>query len=143
MFLGEYYKMQIKKYSFSLKTHKKEQFIPISEEVNGFVQEAGENIVGVCKIFIPHTTAAVFINQTVNPDVMRDFQTYLESIVPVKRMLNVQNNSDAHTKSILTGTFIEIPISNGKLDLGEWQDLLFAEFDGPRIRTVIVHIWGQ
>ena len=134
--------MFIQKYSFSLKTNKKEEFIPISEEVNGFVQKVG-NIDGVCKIFIPHTTAGVIINQTVNPDVMRDFQTYLESIVPVKRMLNVQGNSDAHFKSSLLGTFVEIPISNGKLDLGEWQALLFAEFDGPRTRTVDIQIWGQ
>ena len=135
--------MIIKKYSFTIKSDRREQFIPISEEVNGFVQKMGENVVGVCKIFIHHTTAAVIINQTVNPDVMRDFQTYLESIVPVKRMLNVQGNSDAHFKSSLLGTFVELPILNGKLDLGEWQDLLFAEFDGPRTRTVVVQIWGQ
>ena len=135
--------MIIKKFSFSLKTARREQFIPISEEVNGFVQKVGENIVGVCKIFVPHTTAAVIVNQNVNPDVMQDFQTYLESIVPVKRMLNVQGNSDAHFKSSLLGTFVEIPISNGKLDLGEWQALLFAEFDGPRTRTVVIQIWDQ
>lgn len=135
--------MIIKNYSFTLKSDRREQFIPISEEVNGFVQKMGENLVGVCKIFIHHTTAAVIINQTVNPDVMRDFQTYLGSIVPVKRMLNVQNNSDAHFKSSLMGTFVELPISNGKLDLGEWQDLLFAEFDGPRTRTVDMQIWGN
>jgi secondary thiamine-phosphate synthase enzyme len=135
--------MILKKNSFTLKSDRREQFIPISEEVNGFVQQVGENIVGVCKIFIPHTTAAVIVNQNVNPDVMRDFQTYLESIVPVKRMLNVQGNSDAHFKSSLLGTSVEIPISNGKLDLGEWQTLFFAEFDGPRMRNVILQIWGQ
>ena len=58
-------------------------------------------------------------------------------------MLNVQGNSDAHFKSSLIGTFVEIPISNGKLELGEWQDLFFAEFDGPRTRTVLLQIWGQ
>ena len=135
--------MIIKKYSFILKSDRREQFIPISEEINDFVQKVGENIVGVCKIFVPHTTAAVIVNQNVNPDVMQDFQTYLESIVPVKRMLNVQGNSDAHFKSSLLGTFVEIPISNGKLDLGEWQALLFAEFDGPRTRTVVIQIWDQ
>ena len=135
--------MIIKKYSFSLHTDRREQFIPISEEVNGFVQTIGENVVGVCKIYIPHTTAAVIVNQIKNPDVMRDFQTYLESIVPFKRMLNVQGNSDAHFKSSLLGTFVEIPISKGKLELGEWQDLIFAEFDGPRTRTVVIQIWGQ
>ena len=135
--------MIIKKYSFSLHTDRREQFIPISEEVNGFVQTIGENVVGVCKIYIPHTTAAVIVNQIKNPDVMRDFQTYLESIVPFKRMLNVQGNSDAHFKSSLLGTFVEIPISKGELELGEWQDLLFAEFDGPRTRTVVLQIWGE
>ena len=135
--------MIIKKYSFNLHTDKREQFIPISEEVNGFVQTIGENVVGGCKIYIPHTTAAVIVNQTKNPDVMRDFQTYLESIVPAKRMLNVQNNSDSHFKSSLLGTFVEVPISKGKLELGEWQDLIFAEFDGPRTRTVVLQIWGK
>ena len=134
--------MQIEKYRFGLKTDRREQFIPISDEVNDFIKKCGD-VEGVCKIFIPHTTAAVIINQTVNPDVMRDFQTYLESIVPVRRMLNVQNNSDAHFKSSLLGTFVEIPILNGKLDLGEWQSPIFAEFDGPRTRTVIVQIWCQ
>lgn len=135
--------MIIKKYSFGIQTERREQFIPISEEVNSFVQTIGENLVGGCKIYIPHTTAAVIVNQIVNPDVMRDFQTYLESIVPHKRMLNVQGNSDAHFKSSLLGTFVEIPISKGKLELGEWQDLIFAEFDGPRTRTVKLQIWGE
>ncbi len=135
--------MLIKKFNFSLKTNRREQFIPISEEVNGFVQKVGENIIGTCKIFIPHTTAAIIVNQNVNPDVMRDFQNYLNSIVPHKRMLNVQGNSDAHFKSSLLGTFVEVPFEKGKLSLGEWQDLFFAEFDGPRTRTVLIQIWGQ
>jgi len=135
--------MIIKKYSFGLQTDRREQFVPITEEVNSFVHSIGENMVGGCKIFIPHTTAAVIVNQIVNPDVMKDFLTYLDSIVPHKRMLNVQGNSDAHFKSSLLGTFIEIPVSKGKLDLGEWQDLIFAEFDGPRTRSVIIQIWGQ
>ncbi|QEE16573.1 secondary thiamine-phosphate synthase enzyme YjbQ [Promethearchaeum syntrophicum] len=135
--------MIIKKNSFSLQTDRREQFIPITEEVNSFVQTIGDHMIGGCKIYIPHTTAAVIVNQIVNPDVMRDFQTYLDSLVPKKRMLNVQGNSDAHFKSSLLGTFVEIPITKGKLKLGEWQDIIFAEFDGPRTRTVMLQIWGK
>ena len=90
--------MLIKKFNFSLKTNRREQFIPISEEVNSFVQKVGENIIGTCKIFIPHTSAAIIVNQNVNPDVMRDFQNYLNSDINI-----AQNKIDTQKDNFKDG----------------------------------------
>ena len=134
-------KLYIESYNFSLKSSKREEFIQITENVNNLIKEAQADE-GLVKIFIPHTTAAITINQNANPDVARDIITILGEHIPKKRMLNVEGNSDAHFKSSLFGVFLEIPFENGKMSLGEWQGVYFCEFDGPRTRTVRIQVWS-
>src|SRR6056297_3938095 len=126
--------MFLQVFKFSIKTSKREQFISITDKINELVKESGA-LVGSCKIFIPHTTAGVIINENSDPDVRRDFQTILTELVPhQRRFLHSEGNSDSHFKSSLMGNNVDVPIDRGKLDLGQWQGIFFAEFDGPRTR---------
>ena len=129
--------------TFSIKTQKREQFIPITDDLNTLVKKAGARI-GSCKIFIPHTTAAVTINENADPDVMRDILTILDELAPhQRRFLHSEGNSDSHIKSSLFDVTLEIPIEKGVLALGQWQGVFFCEFDGPRTRKVNVQIFGS
>ncbi|WP_371804084.1 secondary thiamine-phosphate synthase enzyme YjbQ [Candidatus Lokiarchaeum ossiferum] len=127
---------------FSIKSSKREQFISITEDINNLVLRSGAEV-GVVKIFIPHTTAAVTINQNANPDVIKDIQTILASSIKGHRLLNAEGNSDSHFKSSLFGVSLEIPIERRKMILGEWQGVFFCEFDGPRTRKIHVQVWGH
>lgn len=133
--------MFIESYKFSLKTSKREEFIEITSQLNEFILKT-KGIKGYVKIFIPHSTAGVFVNQNVNPDVLRDFTTLFNEYIPHDLLVNVEGNSDAHFKSTLVGVSLEIPFTNQKMDLGVWQGVFFAEFDGPRTRNVQVQIWA-
>lgn len=134
--------MQYHNLSFSLKSSKREQFLPISMDLNNLLEKAQAKS-GLMKIFIPHTTAAVTINQNANPDVVIDIITILTELIPQKQLLNIEGNSDAHFKSSLFGSSLEIPFEDGKLALGEWQGVFFCEFDGPRTRNIKVQIWAH
>lgn len=133
--------MFIESYKFSLTTSKREEFIEITTKLNELIIKANA-LKGFVKIFIPHSTAGVLINQNVNPDVLKDFTTILNENMPHEMLVNVESNSDAHFKSTLIGVSLEIPFSNQKMDLGVWQGVFFAEFDGPRTRNVHVQIWA-
>ncbi len=134
--------MFLESFVFSIKTSKKEQFIRITQDINDIVFRSGADM-GNVKIFIPHTTAAVTINQAANPDIIKDILTLLNSSTTNQRLLNSEGNSDSHFKSSLFGVSLEIPIEKGKLALGEWQGVFFCEFDGPRTRKVHIDILGH
>jgi secondary thiamine-phosphate synthase enzyme len=130
-------------FTINLKTVKREQFINITDNVLEVVKKANAKM-GSCKIFIPHTTAAVTIQENADPDVVRDVLMVLSELIPQqKRFLHSEGNSDSHTKSAIIGCSLEIPIDKNTLLLGQWQGIFFCEFDGPRTRKVIVQIIGQ
>ena len=119
------------------------EFISITEQVKKAVEKSGIRQ-GICTIFIPHTTAGVFINENADPDVASDVLAYFNKIVPERsNYKHLEGNSDAHIKSILTGSSACIPIYGGKLILGTWQGIFFAEFDGPRKRCFSVSCTGS
>ncbi len=127
----------------SLKTPKREVLINITSEVSKIVRDSGAKE-GVCRIFIPHTTAGITINENADPAVMKDIINYLGSLIPQSaRFSHMEGNSDAHIKSSLTGPSLDVIIHNGRLVLGTWQGLMFAEYDGPRNRKVLVQIQGD
>ena len=96
---------------------------------------------GLCIVFIPHTTAAVTINENADPDVVKDFTKEINKIVPWEDgYLHMEGNSAAHLKSCMIGFSEQIIIENGRLVLGTWQGIYFCEFDGPRPRKVYVKI---
>jgi len=110
----------------------------ITPEVRRAVGSAGVQE-GVCTVFVPHTTAAVTINENADPTVVRDILKELEKIAPFEDGYeHAEGNSAAHLKASLFGPSVQIIVSQGSLLLGTWQGVYFCEFDGPRNRTVWV-----
>jgi secondary thiamine-phosphate synthase enzyme len=100
---------------------------------------------GLVTIFCPHTTGGITINENADPDVLHDMLVQLEQMVPWDQPFydHGEGNSAAHVKSSMIGCSETIPLVDGRLTLGTWQGIYFAEFDGPRRRRVIVQILGQ
>ncbi|MBT3756528.1 MAG: YjbQ family protein [Candidatus Cloacimonetes bacterium] len=125
----------------SVHTDKHEQLVDITSEIRQFVTDS-KVIEGKVTIFIPHTTAAVTINENADPDVQHDLIIALNKISPdLQEFRHMEGNSDAHTKSSLLGCSQDIIIHDRKLLLGTWQGVYFCEFDGPRTRTAILRIY--
>ena len=93
---------------------------------------------GLCHVFVPHTTAAVVINESADPDVARDLTAAYEAMVPPIPFAHAEGNSDAHLLATLLGSSVVVPVENGRLCLGTWQGIFFVELDGPRLRKVRV-----
>ena len=130
----------MKTVQFTLQTSGRSQLIDITSRVREAVTASGIRE-GLCTIFIPHTTAAVTINENADPDVVRDFLYELDKIVPWQDgYRHAEGNSAAHLKSSLIGVSEQVFIENGRLMLGTWQGIYFCEFDGPRTRRVLVRI---
>ncbi len=132
---------------FRVKTPQREILLEITNEIRRIVRNSNINE-GVCRVFVPHTTAGITINENADPSVMKDVVNYLNKLIPKGGSLgysfkHMEGNSDAHIKCSLTGSSIEMLIHNGKLMLGTWQGIMFAEYDGPRNRKVFVQIDGE
>jgi len=124
-------------------TKKREVLVNISNDIKKIVKNSNIKE-GVCRIFVPHTTAGVTINENADPAVMKDIISYLKKMVPQRSgFTHLEGNSDAHIKTVLTGSNIEIIIHNRELVLGIWQGIMFTEYDGPRNRKVYVQIMGE
>jgi len=114
--------------------------IDITSQIQNIVYESGI-VDGIVQIFIPHTTAAVTINEGADPSVPKDMIKELDKIIPLRdNYLHMEGNSAAHIKSTLVGASEMVMIENGSLVLGTWQALFFCEFDGPRQRKVFVNV---
>lgn len=125
----------------NITTFNKTQFIDITGKITGIVDKSGIKD-GTCKVFVPHTTAGITINENADPDVIRDIGMLLDKIVPWNHpsYRHSEGNSAAHIKSSMMGSSVDLIISGGKLQLGTWQSVFFSEFDGPRSRKVWVKI---
>lgn len=124
----------------SVKTEKRDEFINITSRIRKII--VSENFSdGMCMIFIPHTTAAVTINEAADPDVVTDVLFKLNSLVPWnENYRHTEGNSAAHIKTLLTGSSLNIPVLDGKLVLGTWQGIYFCEYDGPRNRSAVISL---
>ena len=130
----------MKTIKFAVRTSKHPQMLDGTREVQRAVTESGVRD-GICTVFIPHTTAAVTINENEDPDVVRDFTMELNKIVPWEDGYHhMEGNSAAHLKSSMIGFSEQIIIEDGRLLLGTWQGIYFCEFDGPRSRKCYVKI---
>ena len=110
-------------------------------DVTSFVQEsvaASQVREGLCHVCVPHTTAAVTLNENADPAVGDDLLRALEAIVPKVAWRHAEGNSDAHLLSSLVGPAVTVPISAGELALGRWQAIFLLELDGPRKRELWV-----
>jgi secondary thiamine-phosphate synthase enzyme len=121
-------------------TQKKTQFIDITSQIQDKVNTQGIKI-GLCFVFIPHTTAAITINENADPAVQSDMLNVLNTVIPWELdYSHLEGNSAAHVKSSLVGASEVIAIENGQLDLGTWQGVYFCEFDGPRTRHIKIKL---
>jgi len=119
---------------------KRIELIDITSHVQNIVKRSGVRE-GVCYVYVPHTTAAVTINENADPSVINDIQNYLNKLVPFDGPYShAEGNSDAHIKTSLVGCSKIIVVTNGDLLLGTWQGIFFCEFDGPRNRKVHIKV---
>ena len=123
---------------FTVRTNARCEMIDITDRVEALVRESGLRD-GICHVFVPHTTAAVTINENADPDVPRDILDSLDRVVPLSdRYRHAEGNAAVHVKASLLGASQTVFVENGRLVLGTWQSLFFCEFDGPRTRQVLV-----
>jgi len=128
---------------FSVRTSRQNEWINISAQVEKFVAGSGVSE-GICVVFVPHTTAAVTINENADPDVTHDLSFALDQISPDRREFrHGEGNSAAHAKSSLVGPSLSLIVSDRRLLLGTWQGIWFTEYDGPRTRKVFVRVMGE
>lgn len=124
----------------TVRTESEQQMVDITSTVRHVVRESGVTR-GACMVFIPHTTAAVTINENADPNVRRDLINILDSLIPVKgNYLHTEGNAHAHAKSSLIGPSISVFVEAGQLVLGTWQAIFLCEFDGPRTRNVLIRV---
>jgi secondary thiamine-phosphate synthase enzyme len=128
---------------FNVQTGRQTGWINITADVQKIVAASGVQE-GLCVVFVPHTTAAVTINENADPDVPHDVDIALNIISPDRREFrHGEGNSAAHTKSSLVGPSLTLIVSGGRLLLGTWQGVWFNEYDGPRSRKVYVRVLGE
>ena len=120
--------------TLEVRSGKRADAIEITDRVQQVVRESGIQT-GLCQVYVPHTTAGVFINENADPDALADILSTLETLVPWENgYRHAEGNAAAHVKSTLVGTSQTVPVRNGRLALGRWQGIFFADVDGPRER---------
>ncbi len=126
------------KHSLNIRTTQRVEFIDITRRLEQLIAEEGLSA-GRLLLFVPHTTAAVTINENADPDVLHDMIGSLNRLIPFTAgYRHAEGNSAAHIKSSLIGCTEHIIVDNGKLVLGTWQGVFFCEFDGPRSRRIFI-----
>jgi secondary thiamine-phosphate synthase enzyme len=126
--------------TLQIKTDRRTQFVDITNQVQSLVAKSSTKN-GVLHLYVPHTTAAITINEHADPDVASDVEAAFDRLIPERGPYrHSEGNSDSHIKSILVGNTQAVFIADGKLALGRWQGIFFCEFDGPRNRSLHVKI---
>lgn len=123
-----------------VRTDRRTQLVDVTSQVERVVAESKIQD-GICYVYVPHTTAAVTINEHFDPDVATDVESALDQLIPLKGAYrHSEGNSDSHIKAILVGASQMLFVEHGKLALGRWQGIFFCEFDGPRERQLQVKV---
>lgn len=129
--------------TLDIESRRQTEMIDITGEVRRAIRQAGIDS-GLAVLFVPHTTAAVTINENADPDVVRDILMELNKIVPFDdHYRHAEGNSAAHLKSTLVGASETLLIEKGEPALGTWQGIYFCEFDGPRRRRLHIQVLGR
>lgn len=127
----------------NVKSRTRTEFIDITEKVQEVLKDTGITS-GICYLYVPHTTAAITINEGADPSVQRDIQALLNRLVPFEGdYSHKEGNSSAHIKASIVGISQNVLIDEGRLVLGTWQSIFFCEFDGPRHRRVALKFSGD
>jgi secondary thiamine-phosphate synthase enzyme len=127
--------------SLAVKTRVRNEIVDVTGEVRELIKKHDLRE-GLVVLYVPHTTAAVTINENYDPDVKHDLLAKLSEMIPKseKYYHHDEGNSDSHLKTALVGNSAMLIVENGKLLLGQWQGVYFCEFDGPRNRELIVKL---
>ncbi len=129
-----------KLYSIEIKTNKRMEMVDVTGTVREIVRKAGVRN-GICVLYVPHTTAAVTVNENADPSVRRDISRTLAKLVPAGAGYeHLEGNADSHIKATMVGPSETLIIVNGDILLGTWQGIFFCEFDGPRRRKMFIKI---
>jgi len=125
--------------SQSLRTHSRSEMIDVTDLVRKLAAQKGVRD-GFVIVYVPHTTAAITINENADPDVQHDLLAKLQALIPKSEPYyqHGEGNSDSHIKTSLVGQSVTVLIEDGRLVLGRWQGIFFCEFDGPRQRDLIL-----
>ena len=124
----------------TVKTGAKTELVDITSAIQNLVSTSGVAN-GLCMLYVPHTTAAVTINESADPSVRRDIMMVLNQIVPWDAdYKHLEGNSPAHVKATMVGPSELVAVENSQLLLGTWQGIFFCEFDGPRTRKIHVRM---
>jgi secondary thiamine-phosphate synthase enzyme len=121
----------------SVRTTTRTQLVNITSLVSSALTEL-DPAATLCHVYVPHTTAAVVINEAADPDVATDLVAAYRAMVPKISFAHAEGNSDSHLLATLLGASVTIPVENGRLKLGIWQGIFFVDLDGPRTRRVWV-----
>jgi len=126
-------------------TKNKREYINITSEVNNILTKSDINE-GMILVSAMHITAGVYVNDA-ESGIIKDIDNWLEKIAPFNLEYEHhgtgETNGDAHLKSLLIHHEVIVPVTNGKLDLGPWQQIYYAEFDGKRKKRLIVKVMGE
>jgi secondary thiamine-phosphate synthase enzyme len=126
--------------TLTIRTSRQTELKDITAEIEAVVQDAA-CLSGTCLLYVPHSTAGILINEGDDPAVARDIEAALERLVPRDAAYkHAEGNADSHIKTALVGSSATVWIEDGRLSLGRWQAIFFAEFDGPRTRELRVKI---
>ncbi|MGB9876331.1 MAG: secondary thiamine-phosphate synthase enzyme YjbQ [bacterium] len=129
---------------FSLRTRENRELVDITSQVREIVAKSGVKE-GMVLVFVPHATAALYLNEH-ESGLMRDVLSFLEELFPQSRHYlhnRIDDNATAHLGSIIFKPFALMPLTQGRLDVGTWQNIFLIEMDGPRTRRVIVKVIGE
>ena len=127
-----------------VRSREREQLVEFTDEVRRRLAATRARR-GVCVLYVQHTTAGLTINENADPDVGRDMLMHLRALIPQHGagFRHGEENSDAHIKTTLVGTSLNIPFDDGELLLGRWQGIFLCEFDGARERQVIMQVMSS
>ena len=124
-----------------LDSEKREEIIDLTDKIKEIVLKQGKTG-KACLIYVPHATCSIIVNENYDSAVCLDILSYLKKQIPpgIWEHDKIDNNADSHIKSALLGPGQVIPIEKGELQLGTWQGIALAEFDGPKTRRIIIKI---
>ena len=127
--------------TINVRTSQRSEMLDVTDRVNKLVR-SNNMLEGMAIVYVPHTTAAVTINENADPDVKHDMLKKLETLIPKEEAyyLHVEGNSDSHVMTSLVGNSVMVLVERGRLVLGRWQGIYFCEFDGPREREMMVKL---
>jgi secondary thiamine-phosphate synthase enzyme len=129
----------------TFQTKKRREYVHITPQVEAAVQKSGIRE-GMVLVSAMHITAAIYVNDN-ESGLIHDIDRWVEQLAPARpdyeHHQTGEDNADAHLKSLLLHHEVILPVTNGRLDLGTWQRVFYAEFDGQRSKRVIVKVMGE